>query len=166
MDFMEAVNAMKNGNLVKVENKRYILPWGFDGEFYILKSNGIKKRSQFSLCHINSKEWIIVKEKITLWDNREFPETENQCMFYKDDIKKALKEFIEWCESKALQTETGTHNYGYKGKAKEIFGKELLEDWRMIIKTGKELLEDWEEVKCVQFADEIFLEQKWLLLED
>ena len=36
----------------------------------------------------------------------------------------------------------------------------------MEIKTGKEILDDWEEIKHVQFADEIFLEQKWLLLEN
>jgi hypothetical protein len=39
-----------------------------------------------------------------------------------------LKEFISWCETRALEIPNGKHNYGYKGKAKKIFGKELLGD--------------------------------------
>ena len=36
----------------------------------------------------------------------------------------------------------------------------------MIIKTGKELLKDWNDVKSVQHAHDIFLETKWVSVDN
>ena len=84
--------------------------------------------TSITICY---KKEVVEEPKKTLWDKR-LSDTA-LCgpyvdIFMEGDVREALKEFIDWCETKAVEIPKGKHNFGYKGKAKDIFGEELIKN--------------------------------------
>ena len=126
---MWAVEQMKQGKKVRRNQHNNTLPWGNDGSFYVLLHSGEKDYCQFSISHIEATDWEVVEEpKKTLSDKsyniadkgEVFGLEENGNLFLRDDVREALKEFMDW-----LNDDEPEENI-YVNKAKEIFGEELL----------------------------------------
>jgi hypothetical protein len=133
MDFMEAVNAMKEGK--KVRRKA----WEDGSELYwsnpkddmlgCFEVNGEPMGKNFLDIHIiEATDWEVVEEKKTLFDK-----CGADC-FDTCDVKEALKEFIEETKQAILKREQSRQMANIAGfgdeiddKANEIFGKELIE---------------------------------------
>ena len=122
MNFLEAVEQMKQGKKVRSNQHENTLPWVYsNGEFYIIKENGDRIISHLSMCHFEATDWEVVEEpKKTLSDMIQQIKVNKLNVEVIDvvDVREALKEFIDSLNQ--------LENSYVNRKAKEIFGEELL----------------------------------------
>ena len=132
MKFMKAVEAMKQGKKVR-------RPTWIKG-YYIMKEEssvrgfdeGVNQNTDFEFKDLDAIDWEIVEEKKTLSDkiiqsdNDEFQELRiNRGYFKLDDVKEALKEFLEeYTEIELGDLETDETEL-YK-TARKHFGDDLI----------------------------------------
>ena len=136
MNFLEAVEQMKQGKKVRVLQHIHVLPWIYkDRQFQVVEGKIIFP-GKFDLLHFEG-EWEIFEEpKKTLWD-KQYPFNsgfEDLKLFSSMDVKEALKEFMKYFDmSRDELIEIVASSKSVDGdefirkKAKEIFGEELLE---------------------------------------
>lgn len=129
MNFVEAIEEMKKGNLCRLIQHGDVLPWRYkDGIFQIVDKNNIFS-GNFSLNHFEG-EWEIYQElKKTLFEKRLNDGTNPR--IYLNDVKEALKEYIKKVEARYSQyfnnEKESNYNKKIKEDAYEIFGKEMIE---------------------------------------
>ena len=112
MNFMEAVQAMKQGKKVKRPHHLEFI----HGLAMAMNENNIKYTPLYE--DIEATDWEIVKDKKTLSD-KEIRNLAQINVFDKDDVKEHLQEFDDWISTKGF-------NYNeVKKKLIEIFGDDL-----------------------------------------
>jgi len=129
MNFQEAIKELKKGNKIRRKswvNEEFYLVKRYDGKILMGWAKDIPvKETDFWIVNmgivkdINATDWEIYKEKKTLFDKLEEYYTKEAL----DDVKQALKEFINW----VLKQNGRAGLMDINDKAKEIFGEELIE---------------------------------------
>jgi hypothetical protein len=121
VDFLSAVKAMKKGK--KIRRLLHSQEWQEVHGLIVCVQNAMDNR--FSIEEVEAIDWEIVKEKKTLSD-KIFNRYEDMAgighTIRADDVKEALKEFIE-----AVHDSSMLNDYPRIIKiAKEIFGERLI----------------------------------------
>jgi len=129
MNFIEAVKEMKEGKKVKREswNKKSLSLYIEKQPFSIHRFKGTDTDVlTIYPAWIEATDWEVVEEKKTLYNARNQYEFDNNWYYHEDDVKEALKEFIDYmltwreCDERPMK-------YFIKSKAKKIFGEDLIE---------------------------------------
>lgn len=134
MDFLEAINEMEKGKILKHNNALYkrnnhaTCP----AEEFLVKYELVPDWVYTGLClsDMKANDWNIVdKPKRTLWDKR-FSFTANcekgYFEYLGNDVKEFLNEFIDWLVLEESYGKMVNFEERVRDKAKEIFGEELL----------------------------------------
>ena len=121
MNFMEAVKAMKEGKKVK---RRGLYPVYLNNNNFVFHNEDEERDYTIDIGVIEATDWEIVEDKKTLSDKIISADGLHHevkvCIA--QDVKEAIKEFIEWMNIHRL----GINPDKYLPKAKEIFGERLL----------------------------------------
>ena len=161
MNFLEAVEQMRQGKKVRRNQHDNTLPWVYsNGALYIIEKNGNRKIGHLCMSHFEASDWEVVEEpKKTLWDK--------VCEYDEDDkllsvvnVRKALKEFLnQFNVLKNTNEDLDKIRHSVIiNKAKEIFGEELLKMSsfeKALDKAKYTLLQDVSTIKEVFIIDEL-----------
>jgi hypothetical protein len=128
MNFIEAVKEMKNGEKVTIPRMAWYAKLE-DANNVVFRNHLEDKKSQIQNINTEDMEatnWEIVEEpKKTLSDKRDkniYDGMNSSYTYRQEDVKQALKEFIEWCVEHRFQKPML-----FTPKAKEIFGERLVD---------------------------------------
>jgi catalase (peroxidase I) len=117
---MEAVKEMEKGKKVKRKVFGDGVSFRFDGEFKEMVNHN-NNNFNVNLRDITATDWEVVEELETLFSKsvrKSFRNRSEEIVFGYEDIKQALKEFLDCLPEDGFQN--------ILNKAKEVFGEEML----------------------------------------
>ena len=125
MNFMEAVEAMKEGKKVR-RSYWYEGAYIYSNKGYIYnEGQEVAEANSWDVCSFQAVDWEVVEEKKPLSDKKTNVSMESDWQYQEKDVKQALKEFIDWISENAILL-GNMSQLEFENQQKRIFGKELI----------------------------------------